>query len=73
MLLKDLIKELQEIYDRDTKDLDYYAFMGEPVVYTDHYKPDPSLYHKFTYSGFGDLQIIREVDGSVVIIQKDKV
>lgn len=75
MLLKDFIAKLQEVYTRHVEDKDYYEHMGEPVVYTQHYAPLDKQVDNMPVRvnvGYGELDWYFEVDGTMIIVQKEE-
>ena len=66
MLLKDLIKQLQEIYDKGATP-EYLEIFGEPEIMIDCFKRvEQGVFH---YAGFTDkVEIQRSDDGVYLII-----
>jgi len=50
MLLKDLITQLQEIYDNTVADPEYYKMMGEPTIYVDTFNEAGG--YRYVYGGY---------------------
>jgi len=48
MLIKDLIQDLQELYDKRIKDVD---IMGEPTIEIDVFRKVPEHEFHYTYAG----------------------
>jgi len=68
MLLKDLIKRLQELYDKEVQG-DYLEVMGEPEIMIDTFEQNyGSLYN---YAGFDkEITIDRSSDGVYLILNR---
>lgn len=66
MLIKDLITQLQDIYDEQSK---LSEVLGEPEIQIDSFKKAPNGYH--TYQGFTpDIRIERSGDGVYFILSE---
>lgn len=66
MLLKDLIKQLQELYDEEVKHIDV---MGEPVIMIDVFRISDEGDRKYEYAGFSPfIDIDRSDDGVYPLI-----
>lgn len=67
MRIKDLINQLQELYD--SYDAEYHTIMGEPEIMVDSFKESEVINGYFTYCGFGnDIKIEKTDDGVYDII-----
>lgn len=69
MLLKDLISQLQTIYD--AHDEDYFKVMGEPEIMIDTFTEKDKDSHEFHYVGFGkDIDVEYSDDGVYLILNR---
>jgi hypothetical protein len=67
MLLKDHIKQCQDLYD--SYDQDYLNTMGEPVIMIDVFKKDVDEPHLFRYAGISpEIKITHSPDGVYPIL-----
>ena len=70
MLLKDLIKELQDAYDKEVVG-DYLEIFGEPEIMIDTF--EESYGNLFSYAGFDKkITIDRSADGTYMILNRFK-
>lgn len=66
MLLKDLIAQLQELYD---KEMEHFDVMGEPVIMIDVFRHASEGDRLFEYAGFSPfIDIERSQDGVYPLI-----
>lgn len=66
MRLKDLIEDLQTLYE---KEMVHYDVMGEPEIMIDCFRPASEGDRKFEYAGFSDKVVIeRSGDGVYPIL-----
>ena len=62
MLIKDLIKNLEELYN--SYDEEFKTVMGEPTIEIDVFRPVEDTEHYFQYAGFShDIKIEKSSDG----------
>lgn len=67
MILKDLIKKLQEL--ENSYDAEYRAVMGEPDIVIDVFREIPGMPLHFQYAGFSqDIKITYSADGVYPIL-----
>jgi hypothetical protein len=73
MFLKDLIKELQDAYDKEVVG-DYLEVFGEPEIMIDTFDEDPKgIGSTFVYKGFDKkITIDRSADGTYMILNRFK-
>lgn len=70
MLLKDLIKELQSIYDKETSNGGL-EVMGEPEIMIDVFEEVCGADRLFGYKGFDkDIRVDRSDDGIYLILNR---
>ena len=73
MLLKDLIKELQDTYDKEVQG-GYLEVFGEPEIMIDIFEEDhKGIGSTFVYKGFDkEITIDRSTDGVYMILNRFK-
>ena len=70
MLLKDLITNLQELYDKETSG-DYLEVFGEPEIMIDTFEKNYG--NLFNYAGFDkEINIERSSDGVYLLLSRFK-